>query len=134
MSSRRRIETSLTVYDGKLFASIGSCTGSILDAPCDVRGKVFCMEAGKNATCNRDLGAGWKHIVAVKEGGRLKLYINGELTVATPPFEPKEYDVSNDEPLQIGFGEMDYFSGKIREVRVYNRALTDEETGKLSEE
>jgi hypothetical protein len=25
--------------------------------------------------------------------------------------------------LRIGFGEVDYFSGKIREVRLYGRAL-----------
>jgi hypothetical protein len=47
--------------------------------------------------------------------------------VISSPFEQKEYDISNDEPLKIGFGELDYFSGKINEVRVYNRALRDEE-------
>jgi hypothetical protein len=35
--------------------------------------------------------------------------------------------LSNDQPLRIGFGETDYFSGKLREVRVYNRALNLEE-------
>ena len=49
--SRKRVGewtrvTSLTVYKEKLFASIGSCTSSILDAPADVRGRVFAMEAG----------------------------------------------------------------------------------------
>ena len=105
--------TSLTVYDGKFFASVGCASSSIWDAPCDVRGKVFCIEVGKCISYDYDLGSGWKHIAAVKEGGRLKLYINGELSersgeanggeaprsgrpfmVKSPPFEPKEYDVS----------------------------------------
>jgi len=123
--------TSLTVYNGKLFAGIGSCTCSILDAPCDIRGKVFCMEAGKCVSYDRDLGSGWKHIAAVKENGILKLYINGQLSAITPPFGPDEYSVSNHETLKIGAGEMDYFSGKIREVRVYNRALNSDEIQEL---
>ena len=117
--------TSLTVYDGRLFASVGSCTSCISDAPCDVRGKVFSFEAGKNVSYDRDLGSGWQHIAVVKEGGRLKLYINGDLSVSSPPFESEDYDVSSDEPLKIGCGPIDYFSGKIREVRIYNRPIDD---------
>ena len=73
--------TSLTVYDGKLFASIGSSTSSILDAPADVRGKVFSMEAGKVASYDDDLGPGWKHLVAMRDGGQLKLFVDGKLVV-----------------------------------------------------
>ena len=74
---------------------------------------------------DRDLGSGWQHIAVVKEGGRLKLYINGDLSVSSPPFESEDYDVSSDEPLKIGCGPIDYFSGKIREVRIYNRPIDD---------
>lgn len=126
--------TSLTVYDGRLFASVGSCTGSILDAPSDVRGKVFCAEMGKCISFDYDLGSGWKHVAAVKEEGRLKLYINGELKVTSPPFEPREYDISNDKPLKIGFGELDYFSGRMCEIRLYNRAMTDDQVGNVFDE
>lgn len=119
--------TSLTVFDGRLFASTGSCTSSALDAPCDVRGKVFSIEAGKCASYDRDLGEGWRHIAAVKEGGMLRLYVDGELKATSSPFDPEEYDVSNDEPLKIGFGELDYFSGRIREVSIYGTSLGGEE-------
>ncbi|MEK7397948.1 MAG: LamG domain-containing protein, partial [Candidatus Poribacteria bacterium] len=125
--------TALTIYQGKMFAGVGSCTASIQDAPCDVRGKVFYIEAGKNVTYDNDLGAGWKHITAVKENNELKLYINGKLAVTSSNFEQKEYDVSTDRPLQIGSGEIDYFSGKISEVHIYNRALSNNEIGELSE-
>lgn len=126
--------TSLTIYNGKLFASIGSCTSSILDAPCDVRGKVYSMEAGKCISYDHDLGPGWKHIAAVREDCRLKLYINGELEEVSSPFEPKEYDVSTDEPLKIGSGGTDYFSGRIRELRIYDRAIDEQEVKKIHDE
>lgn len=116
--------TSLTVYDGKLFLSLGSGSSNLKDAPCDNRGKVFCMEAGKNVSYDKDMGFGWKHVVAIKEGGRLKMYVNGDLVKeSSVSFKAEDYDVSNNEPLKIGFGELNYFSGKIREVRLYNKAL-----------
>lgn len=117
--------TSLTVYGGRLFASIGSSTSSIHDAPADVRGKVFSMEAGKVASYDDDLGPGWKHIAAVREGGQLKLYIDGKLVGESSSFDPAEYDMSTDQPLRIGFGQTEYFAGKMADVRLYNVALSD---------
>jgi hypothetical protein len=119
--------TSLTVYRGRLFASIGSCTASVLDAPADVRGKVYSMEAGKCVSYDDDLGPGWKHISAVRKKGRLVLYVNGKQVARSSPFHPNDYDISNDRPLKIGFGEMDYFSGRIKDVRIYNKALNENE-------
>ena len=124
--------TSLTVYKEKLFASIGSCTSSILDAPADVRGRVFAMEAGKCVSYDYDLGRGWTHLVAVKNSNRLELYVNGKLQARSSVFDAKGFDISNSVPLKIGYGEMDYFSGKIKEVRLYNRALAEKEIARLS--
>ena len=126
--------TSLTAYDGKLFASTGSCTSSTLDAPADVRGKVFSMEAGKVASYDDDLGPGWKHIAAVRDGGLLKLYIDGRLVSTSSSFDPAHYDVSTDRPLRIGFGETDYFAGKMADVRLYNDALSDRQIQELCSE
>jgi hypothetical protein len=116
--------TSLTVYDGKLFASTGSCTASVLDAPCDVRGKVFSMEAGKVASYDDDLGPGWKHIAAVRDEGQLKLYMDGKLVASSPHFNSSDYDISTDQPLRIGFGQTEYFAGKMSDVRLYKDALS----------
>ncbi len=124
--------TSLTVYDGRLFASTGSCTSSVRDAPADVRGKVFSMEAGKCATYDDDLGPGWKHLVAMREGGQLKLFVDGKLEATSSSFDPATYDISVDQPLRIGFGQTDYFVGKMADVRLYNRALTESEIQKLA--
>jgi hypothetical protein len=117
--------TSMSVYDGKLFASTGSCTSSVLDAPCDVRGKVFCMEAGKMASYDKDLRPGWKHLAAVRKGGRLALYIDGELVAESSEFEPGNFDLSVDQPLRIGLGQSEYFDGRMADVRLYKGALSE---------
>ena len=122
----------MTVCDGNLFAGTGSCTSSVLDAPADVRGKVFSMEAGKVASYDDDLGPGWKHLAAVREGGQLKLYVDAKLVAKSSSFNPADYDVSTDKPLRIGFGQANYFVGKIGDVRIYKRALSEKEIQKLS--
>jgi hypothetical protein len=124
--------TSLTVYDGKLFVSTGSCTSSVLDAPLDVRGKVFHMEAGTVASYDDDLGPGWKHIAAIRNGGHLKLYIDGRLVETSKSFDPAQYDVSTDKPLRIGFGQTEYFDGRMADVRLYKGSLSDEQIQELA--
>jgi hypothetical protein len=124
--------TSLTVYNGRLFASTGSCTSSVLDAPGDVRGKVFGMEAGKVASYDSDMGPGWKHLVAIRDDGQLKLYLDGTLVGESSKFASAGYDLSTDKPLRIGFGQTDYFAGRMSDVRLYNQALTDADIRRLS--
>jgi hypothetical protein len=124
--------TNLTIYHGRLYASTGSCTSSVQDAPGGVRGQVFSMEAGKCVSTSRDLGAGWKHLAAIREGKHLKLYINGELVAQSSPFEAADYDLSTEQPLRIGFGQIDYFNGKIAEVRFYKKAITPTQIRELA--
>jgi hypothetical protein len=126
--------TSLTVYDGKLFASIGSCTASVLDAPCDVRGKVFSMQSGTVTSYDDDLGPGWRHIAANRDGGLLKLYIDGKLAARSSSFDSAQYDLTTDRPLRIGFGETEYFAGKMADVRLYKNSLSDTQIQELSAE
>jgi hypothetical protein len=123
--------TSLTVFQGLLFASIGSCTSSVLDAPADVRGKVFSLQAGVCVSYDEDLGHGWKQLIAMRRGEELRLYVDGRLAAKSAPFPTPAYDLSVGQPLRIGFGEHDYFSGRIREVRLYRRSLSDAEIMEL---
>ena len=116
--------TNLTIHGGRLFASISNCTSAIVDSPADVRGRVFSIEAGKCVSYDRELQPGWRHLAAVRDGGSLKLYIDGELSAQSSAFDPSRYDLSTDRPLRIGFGQIDYFSGRISEVRAYRKALT----------
>lgn len=127
--------TTLTVHDGKLFAGLGNCTSAARDTvadPNDVLGKVFFMEAGKCASYDSDAGPGWKHIAAVRDGGLLKIFVNGKLAAKSSRFNSKDYDISVDQPLRIGLGQVDYFSGKISDVRLYNKAIAESRIRKLA--
>lgn len=125
--------TSMTIYDGKLFASTGNCTSSALDSPdLDTIGKVYCYDAGRVASDDDDLGPGWKHIAAIREGGVLKLYSSGKLAAQSESFNPGDYDLTTDQPLRLGFGQVDYFKGQMADLRIYNRALGEAEVELLA--
>ena len=111
---------SMAVYGGRLFA------GTLPS------GRVRAIEAGKMATWDRAFPAGWHHVAAVKHRGMLRLYVNGRETAASAAFNPGYFDLSNDRPLQIGFGAHDYFSGRMRDLRLYSRALTETEITDLA--
>jgi hypothetical protein len=91
------------------------------------------MEAGKCVSFDKELPPGWRHLAAVRAGGHLRLYVDGRLAAESSAFEPSEYDLTTNRPLRIGFGQVDYFHGKIHDVRAYNRALTADEIQRLFE-
>ena len=91
------------------------------------------MDAGRCVSYDRDLGAGWRHLAAVKRAGRLQLFVGGKREGESEPFDRESFDLTNDRPLTIGLGELDYFSGKIREVRIYDHALEEREIERLAE-
>lgn len=124
--------TSMSVHGGRLFAGIGSCTSAVQDATADVRGRVFSMEAGKCISFDDELQPGWRHIAAVRRGGTLTLSIDGKPVASSTSFNPADYDLSTERPLRIGFGQTDYFSGRMSDVRFYRRALTEPEIAALS--
>ncbi len=90
-------------------------------------GRVRSFEAGKAVSYDKELASGWRFVAAVKEGGRLKLFVDGALVAESGGFEDQDFDLDNDSPLLIGYGQYDYFNGKISDVRLYKRALSEEE-------
>jgi hypothetical protein len=92
------------------------------------------MEAGKCATFDDDIGPGWKHLAAMREGGVLKIFVDGKLVAKSTAFDPEKYDVSSEQPLRIGFGQTDYFAGRMADVRLYNRALEATEIQTLAKQ
>ncbi len=106
---------SMAVFKGRLFSGTFPS------------GHVRSFEAGKCVTYDSELISGWRHITAMKQGGRLTLFIDGKQVAESDEFEVKDFDLSNEKPIQIGFGEYDYFNGGIKNVRLFNRALTEKE-------
>jgi len=103
---------SMATFDGKLYA------GTLPS------GRVWSMEAGKMATWDHAFPPGWHHVAAVKDQRRLKVYVDGKLAACSSPFHPSAYDVTNDRPLEIGFGGFEHFHGLLSDVRLYARPLT----------
>ena len=110
---RYRRAWTMAVYQGRLFCSTLPS------------GNVLSLEAGKNVTHDRALPGGWHHLVAVRAEGVLRLYVDGALVSESASFNAADYDLSIEEPLQIGNGQIGPFSGSLSDVRLYNRALSD---------
>jgi hypothetical protein len=124
--------SSLAVYQGKLFVTTATCYRTKIDGlpPEDIRGNVFAYESGACTSFDQDLGPGWKHVAAVRKADQLQLFVDGDLVTTASIGEP--LDVATDVPLKIGAGPHGYFNGKLRDVRLYGRAISVEEIVALS--
>lgn len=111
---------SMAVFNGRLFS------GTLPS------GHVRSFEAGKNVTYDRELPSGRRHIAAVRQSNRLQLYVDGKLVSQSTEFPAENFDLSNDAPLRIGSGAHDHFLGRLRDVRIYGKALTPEEVKSLA--
>ncbi len=116
---RYRRAWSMAVFDGKLFCGVLPS------------GHVLSLEAGKCATYDRALPAGWVHLAAVRDVDQLRLYVNGKLVAQSDTFEVKDYDIRNVQPLKIGFGPHDFFNGRLKDLRLYGKPLTHAEIAEL---
>jgi len=117
---RYRRAWSMAVFNGQLFA------GALPS------GRVKSIEVGKNATYDHALPSGWVHLVGVRDNVQLRLYVNGQQVAESSKFRSADYDLSNDRPLKIGFGQHDYFNGRLSDVRFYRRALDQDEIADLA--
>ena len=116
--------TCLTAFQGKLFAATGSCQGRALDAPADASlGRVFAFQAGQVVSYERDIGESWTHVAAVRRGRKLQLYINGRLATTSQLRQGTPFDLTNNQPLLVGFGSQNYFTGGMADLRLYHGAL-----------
>lgn len=74
---------------------------------------------------------GWQHFALVREGTRARTYVNG--IPQRESFRCSGVDISNEAPLAFGnspcvqTGRARRFRGVLDELRVFDRALTDEE-------
>lgn len=117
---RYRRAWSMAVFDGKLFCGVLPS------------GHVHSLEAGKAVSYDKQLQPGWRHLTAVRDQSRLRLYVDGQLVSETDEFDSAAFDLKPNRPLKIGFGQHDYFNGRMRDLRIYNRALTSQQIRELS--
>jgi hypothetical protein len=111
---------TMAEHDGKLFCSTLPS------------GKIYGFEAGKSVMSPNEVPSGWQHVTAIKTADGLKLYINGKLVNETKISASTKFNLNSESPIKIGFGSSDYFNGRMKELRLYNRALNDQEIKELS--
>ena len=123
---------SLTSHRGRIFAATGACQARAIDIdPEQTVGRVLAARAGQVVDHEHDIGGAWTHLAAVREGKRLRLYINGTLSAESDAPAGQSFDLVNVEPLKIGFGTTGSFDGAIADVRIYRGALAIDEIAKL---
>ncbi|MDK9700708.1 MAG: choice-of-anchor D domain-containing protein [bacterium] len=85
-----------------------------------------------NSTGTIPTNGSWHFVVATYDGAQVKLYIDGALS-GTHSQTAALGSFSNTARLQIGYSDNGYdrFAGKIDDVRLYNRALTESEVSSL---
>ncbi len=119
---RYRRAWTMAVFGGRLF--VGTLPS----------GHVMSIEAGKSVTQDHELPPGWVHLAAVKSEDRLRLYVGGALAAESTMFDSRDFDLTNTQPLKIGFGPHDYFNGRIKDVRLYRKALSAQDVADISGE
>ncbi len=95
-------------------------------------GTVWSYQAGQAAGANTELPTGWRHLVAQRQSGRLRLFIDGRAAADSAEPAAKPLELTVDQPLRIGRGENDYFHGDLADLRLYDRALDEAEIATLS--
>lgn len=110
---------SMVVFQGKLFA------GTLPS------GHVYAMEAGRCVTHDRSLEPGWNHLLAVRGVDMIRLYVNGTLAGAAE-CPAGQYALPEGVSLRIGGGTHDAFHGQMRDLRVYDRAVTEAQARELA--
>lgn len=109
---------SFAVYHGRLYAGTGPS------------GRVFRFEeVGRwnNVAREHDVPTGWHHVAAVKRTGQLELFLDGKRVAVSALFEPGDYDLKSENSLRIGAGTANFYRGRLRDVRLYQRSLNEME-------
>lgn len=109
---RYRRAWSMALYQGQLFCGVLPS------------GHVHALTAGAAVSNDYELEPGWKHLAAVRQGDHLRLYVDGKQVAESTISNPAALDLTNERPLRIGFGENDYFCGRMSDLRLYGRALS----------
>jgi hypothetical protein len=124
--------TVMASYQGILYAGTGSVYGMSEDRdPDGTLGRVYSIQAGQVVSHEHDIGGGWTHLAVVRKGEVLQMYVNGKLSAACAAPKGRVFDLSNIEPLKIGFGAQNYFTGAMADLRLYDRALDVEDVKQL---
>jgi hypothetical protein len=115
----RRVWT-MAAYQGKLYATTLPS------------GHVWSLQTGAAVSWDREFPAGWHHVAAQRQGGAVRVFVDGRMVAETKAARAGALNVSNPQPWKIGAGSGDFFNGALADVRVFRRALTADEVQALA--
>lgn len=116
---RYRRAWTMAEHDGQLFCSTLPS------------GRIFSISAGFQVSHGQPLTSGWHHIVATRSESGLSLYLDGKLVQKKLQLGIADLQLNSSVPWRIGSGMNGSFLGKMRDVRLYSRAVTPEEVIEL---
>jgi len=78
----------------------------------------------------------WYHVAQTSDGNSLKLYVNGQYESPLYISSVNDGTINSSQPLRIGGGAPSgtppfWFAGVIDDIRIYNRALSEDEVKQL---
>jgi len=97
-------------------------------------GHVFAFSAGRQAAWGHTLSSDWHHVAAVKSADRLALYVDGVQVAQTPAFDAGSYQLNTSTPLRVGRGMNGPWTGRLADVRMYQRTLNADEIKALAQQ
>ena len=114
------------------FDNYNSCSADTINFEID-------DDSTKKYVCSQNVAAynTWYHVVGVRDGNNLRLYINGSEDPNSPTDITGYGNINSARDLGIGGGWVNevgwanFLKGSIDDVRIYNRALTQAEITKL---
>ena len=120
-----------TEWDGEYWLAVKASTGQVTFAFAPAGADAIDHWTSTTLSPNT-----WYHIVATfdDDADQVRIFINGEED-PNSPFTETNTPGATDLDVEIGYGghTNDYFNGLIDEVRIYNRALSEEEIRALYE-
>lgn len=111
---------SMAVFQGRLFCGVLPS------------GHLHALQAGAAVSFDRAVGEGWRHVAAIREQGRLKVFLDGKQVAQSTDTSAGRMNLDAKAPLRIGMGEHATFNGALRDVRLYRRALASTEVISLA--
>ena len=95
-------------------------------------GHIHRLRAGVATSWDEPFPAGWRHVAARKQGGKLTLWVDGKQVGESVEFAAEKFPLTTKVPLQIGKGPGSTLLGTLSDVRLYRSALTADEITKLA--
>ena len=95
-------------------------------------GHIHRLRAGVATSWDEPFPAGWRHVAARKQGGKLSLWVDAKQVGESIEFTAEKFPLTTKAPLQIGKGPGSTLLGTLTDVRLYRSALTADEITKLA--